>query len=177
MAEKKKEEDALEEASVEEMEKAEKEAKEASAKSKKAKEAAEKAAAEESEKMKKLEAAAEKKAKEKRIEEMKEQFTELKREFDALGVDEQEEVLSAEPVREAFYTNANITVYSHHGALVNVRKDLKNRHREHSLCYSCQLFKPDTLNNCHIAQKVYDTCVEYHITTPVWECPEFKLKI
>ena len=56
-----------------------------------------------------------------------------------------------------------------------VRNDLKGRHREHCLCYSCEHFKPeDREANCRIANLMFSVCVALGITTPVWECPEFK---
>jgi len=64
--------------------------------------------------------------------------------------------------------------YAHHGTRVWVRKDLRGRHREHCLCYSCKSFHPDDpRNNCSIARKVYALCVEQGLTLPVWECPVF----
>lgn len=63
--------------------------------------------------------------------------------------------------------------YEHHGRQVKVRADLKDRHREHCLCYVCVKFKPKLSTNCPIAQATYEHCVRFGITTPVWECPEF----
>ncbi len=60
--------------------------------------------------------------------------------------------------------------YNHHGNDVVVREDLQGKHREHCMCYDCDNFHPDTEFNCHIAQQVYDTCVEFGLVTPVWEC-------
>ena len=94
-------------------------------------------------------------------------------------VEKTEEVIEPEEQEEDLtevYKNANITTYAHHGAMVQVRRDLKGQHRKHSLCYQCQIFKPNTLNNCHIAQAVFENCQKFHITTPVWECPSFKLQ-
>lgn len=170
-------EEIIEELSDEELEEIRAEADKVAKIAADAKKAADKATAEEKEKKAKLDAASAKKAKEKRIAEMKRQFTELKKEFDTLGVGEKEEMLEDEDIQEVFYSNASITSYAHHGAMVRVHADLKGKHRQHSLCYQCQLFKPDTLNNCHIAQAVFENCKKYNLTTPVWECPEFKLTI
>lgn len=63
--------------------------------------------------------------------------------------------------------------YEHHGTLVSVRSDLKGAHRAHCLCFSCQLFAPGTLNNCHIAQATFENCMKFNTVTPVWECPSF----
>lgn len=60
---------------------------------------------------------------------------------------------------------------------VFVRKDLKGKHREHCLCFSWEHFHPNPegrKENCLIANAVYDNCVKFGITTPVWECPIFK---
>jgi len=63
-------------------------------------------------------------------------------------------------------------VYKHHGYDVFVRSDLKGKHREHCLCYSCAYFRPDDReDNCTIANLVYYLCVALHVTLPVWECP------
>lgn len=67
-------------------------------------------------------------------------------------------------------------VYKHHGEHVHVREDLKGRHREHCLCYDCELFKPNMINNCPIAEKVYNLDRETGLTTPVWECMYFRQK-
>lgn len=65
------------------------------------------------------------------------------------------------------------THYPHHGVMVHVRKDLKGRHREHCLCYSCEKFKPNTIENCVIAQDTFENCLRHDLVTPIWECPAF----
>ena len=117
----------------------------------------------------------------KKKEKVVEELVELKKEVDALEPEEKEEVFaelveSRELEVDYDYVNTNITTYAHHGIMVQVRRDLKGKHRRYSLCYQCKHFKPDTLNNCHIAQSVFENCEKWHITTPVWECPSFKLK-
>ena len=72
--------------------------------------------------------------------------------------------------------NHQFETYEHHGVKVAVRSDLKGKHREHCLCFTCQTFKPNTDENCPIAQAVFENCVKYNITTPMWECPRFKAK-
>jgi hypothetical protein len=68
-----------------------------------------------------------------------------------------------------------IVSYEHHGRNVSVRKDVKGKHREYCLCWTCQYFNPDDREkNCDIANNVFENCVEYGITTPVWECPYYK---
>lgn len=64
--------------------------------------------------------------------------------------------------------------YDHHGRRVWVRSDLKGRHREHCLCFSCALFKPERREqNCKIANSVFEVCVQFGLCTPVFECPAF----
>jgi hypothetical protein len=66
------------------------------------------------------------------------------------------------------------TQYEHHGKLVWVRADLRGRHREHCLCFSCarlDIANPD--NNCDIARSAFQNCVQHGIVTPMWECPYF----
>lgn len=64
--------------------------------------------------------------------------------------------------------------YTHHGNLVWVNQELKGLHREHCLCYSCERFFPGESSNCPIAQELFNINVKHGITTPVFECPEFK---
>lgn len=70
--------------------------------------------------------------------------------------------------------------YEHHGINVSVRKDLKGKHREYCLCYDCRKFIPIELpygkENCPIASLLFAVDKEHGITTPVWECKEFKKK-
>lgn len=66
--------------------------------------------------------------------------------------------------------------YSHHGAWVSVDEELRGKHREHCLCYSCEYFHPGRVDNCRIAEKLYAICVEESLVTPVYECPAFKEK-
>lgn len=68
-----------------------------------------------------------------------------------------------------------IVKYEHHGKAMSVREDLKGKHREHCLCYSCGKFHPeDRTNNCPKAQRLYDLCVTEDVVTPVWECAAYK---
>lgn len=64
--------------------------------------------------------------------------------------------------------------YEHHGVTVSVISELKGKHRQHCLCYSCAHFRPGQLNNCPIAQTVFETCKMYDLVTPVYECHEYK---
>ena len=64
-----------------------------------------------------------------------------------------------------------IIKYVHHDVDVCVREDLKGKHREFCLCYSCDNFHPGESNNCLIAQAIYENCVKFDVVTPVWECP------
>ena len=64
--------------------------------------------------------------------------------------------------------------YKHNGIDVYVKSDLKGKHREHCLCYSCELFMPrDRQSNCPIANLLYAVDCAMGITTPIFECPEF----
>ncbi len=63
--------------------------------------------------------------------------------------------------------------YEHHGKKTWVRSDLKGKHREFCLCYDCKLFRPNTQENCKIAQANFEFCVANNVTLPVWECEIF----
>lgn len=65
--------------------------------------------------------------------------------------------------------------YTHHGVVVAVRVDLKGKHRDFCLCYSCDKFKPGMTENCPTAQENYELCVKRDLVLPVWECPEFEI--
>ena len=68
-----------------------------------------------------------------------------------------------------------IVKYNHHGTDVSVIEHLKGRHREHCLCFKgCKFFKPNTPENCEIAQTNYEFCVKFNMVTPVWECPKYE---
>lgn len=70
-----------------------------------------------------------------------------------------------------------IESYEHHGTLVFVDKELKGHHREHCLCFRCASFKPESREeNCPIANKLFQICVDESLVTPVYECPVFKDK-
>lgn len=65
--------------------------------------------------------------------------------------------------------------YVHHGVPSWVRQDLKGKHREHCLCWSCRFFNPeDRESNCEIANALYRIDKVLEITTPVWECMKFE---
>jgi hypothetical protein len=69
---------------------------------------------------------------------------------------------------------AKFEQYEHHGSLVWVNKELKGKHREHCLCFSCANFnpgKPET--NCPIANLNYAVCLAEGMVLPVYECPKF----
>lgn len=72
----------------------------------------------------------------------------------------------------------NIEEYEHHGKNVFVQGHLKGKHRQHCLCMSCSKLHLNRTDgkNCPIAQAVFDNCKKYHITTPMWECPEYTPK-
>ena len=67
-----------------------------------------------------------------------------------------------------------ITGYIHHGEYVYVDEELKDRHREHCLCWRCLKFTPENPNeNCKIANLNFAFCQLRNLVLPVWECPEF----
>jgi hypothetical protein len=69
-----------------------------------------------------------------------------------------------------------IEKYEHHGTVVSVVSELKGKHREHCLCFlGCKHFKPDTPENCSLAQELYEFDVKHGMTTPVWECPKYEV--
>ena len=68
-----------------------------------------------------------------------------------------------------------IIKYNHHGKDVFVKGDLKGKHRNYCLCFECKKLNiTDRDKNCHIANIIFDNCVKYGITTPVFECGEFE---
>lgn len=64
--------------------------------------------------------------------------------------------------------------YQHHGKPVWVQADLRGRHRNHCLCFSCKRFHPGSEGNCAVAQTLYQLCLDHNLVIPVWECPVFK---
>ena len=67
-----------------------------------------------------------------------------------------------------------IEVYTHHRVVVSVQRALKGKHRDHCLCFQgCKWFKPNTLENCPIAQALYEFDVRHGAVTPMWECSKF----
>lgn len=66
--------------------------------------------------------------------------------------------------------------YEHHGFTVTVASEVKGKHREHCLCYSCEAFDETGERNCHMASAVYENCVKYNLVTPVYECPSYSEK-
>lgn len=66
-----------------------------------------------------------------------------------------------------------IVKYSHHNRTVAVDEKLKGKHREHCLCFRCDLFAPNQQCNCAIAQQNFTLCQTFGMTTPVYECPYF----
>lgn len=63
--------------------------------------------------------------------------------------------------------------YDHHGALVWVRKDLKGKHWDPTMCLDCCRFFPHTEHNCILAERLFQVCQDWHIVIAVWECPQF----
>jgi hypothetical protein len=77
-------------------------------------------------------------------------------------------------IKESERVSDKFEQYEHHGVAVWVRKDLKGKHREHCLCFSCANFKPGTPEgNCPKANLNYAVCIAEGMTLPVYECPDF----
>ncbi|KKL20846.1 hypothetical protein LCGC14_2451380 [marine sediment metagenome] len=73
---------------------------------------------------------------------------------------------------------ANFEQYRHHGELVWVNSELKGKHRDHCLCFSCGRFKPGVPEtNCPKANLNYAVCIVGGLTLPVYECPNFYKEI
>ena len=67
--------------------------------------------------------------------------------------------------------------YEHHGVHVWSRVDLKGTHREHCLCFDCKSLNiDDPEDNCEVADELYQFCVKWGMTTPVFTCPFFRKK-
>ena len=65
--------------------------------------------------------------------------------------------------------------YDHHGRMVWAMKDLRGKHRQHCLCFSCANFKPGLPeSNCPLANLNYAVCLAEGLTLPVYECPKFE---
>lgn len=65
--------------------------------------------------------------------------------------------------------------YEHHGTLVWVDEELKGKHREHCLCFSCKHFKPGLPEtNCPLANLNYAVCLAHDMVLPVYECPIYQ---
>lgn len=64
-----------------------------------------------------------------------------------------------------------------HTRYYHVRKHLNGKHKDHCLCYICERFKPGSGDNCVVAQSLYEFNIKHEVTTPVWECGDFKSKI
>ena len=57
------------------------------------------------------------------------------------------------------------------------RRFIQKRHDhpcKQSLCHQCARFKPNTPDNCVIAQEVFDNCVRLKVMSPIIECAEYQ---
>lgn len=66
--------------------------------------------------------------------------------------------------------------YNHNSKEVWVNSHLRGMHKQYCLCNHCAKFKPDSNDNCEIAEQVFTIDKQFGIATPVWECPEFNNK-
>lgn len=64
-----------------------------------------------------------------------------------------------------------IIQYTHHNWNVFVDEALQGKHRQHCLCFRCNLFAPQQIHNCAIAQQNLELCQRFGLTLPVYECP------
>jgi len=55
-------------------------------------------------------------------------------------------------------------------------QELRGKHREVCLCWSCKKFRPEHSDNCFIAESVFNLNKTHGITTPVLECSVFERK-
>lgn len=68
-----------------------------------------------------------------------------------------------------------IEKYIHHGKEVSVISSVKGKHIQNCLCWQrCKFFKPNTPENCEMAQANYELDVKYNLVTPVFECPKYE---
>ncbi len=103
-------------------------------------------------------------------EKLKAEAMDLAGKADTIIKEELDEEELAEKTPEA---HPGFEMYEHHGEDMIVRSDLKGKHRDHCLCYTCERFKPDTLNNCHKSEEIFQTCVALGVVLPVWECGDY----
>lgn len=68
-----------------------------------------------------------------------------------------------------------ITKVKKFGKELSVNEELVNKHRDHCLCWQgCKHFKPNSEENCPIAQMLFEFDKKYNVTTPVWECETYE---
>jgi hypothetical protein len=67
-----------------------------------------------------------------------------------------------------------VSRYVHHGAEVSVIDEVKGKHRDHCLCFTCAKFVPGLPTNCAISQALYENCIKFNLVTPVYECPVYE---
>jgi hypothetical protein len=86
-------------------------------------------------------------------------------------------ILSWEGEEEMKLTDSKYITYVHHRKKVWVKKELKGKHREYCLCFSCKKFNPTRAKvNCIISNCLYKLCSKYFLVTPVFECPYFEAR-
>lgn len=68
----------------------------------------------------------------------------------------------------------SIVKYIHHDKKVSVREDLKGKHRDYCLCFSCEKFSSVMEDNCKITNHIFSLDQALNVTTPVWECGSFE---
>lgn len=91
----------------------------------------------------------------------------------------------AKYVQDVPVTQFPVVHYVHHGTEVAVRSNLKGKHREHCLCFTCDKFKDNVKLKsendevsipravCMKATELYQFAKKYNVVTPVWECTDY----
>ena len=67
-----------------------------------------------------------------------------------------------------------VVKYNHHGVEVSTSLEYKGIYKQVCLCINgCKRFKPNTTENCEIAQANFENCVKFNTVQPITECPNF----
>lgn len=66
--------------------------------------------------------------------------------------------------------------YIHHGKEVTAIDSVFQKHKVICLCWNeCKYFKPNSPDNCEIAQANYELDVKFNLITPVIECAKYEV--
>lgn len=61
-----------------------------------------------------------------------------------------------------------------HGRLVWISPVLEEQRHGECLCLNCARLKPGSLDNCPIAQSLFNICTGHDVATPVTRCPHWQ---